>query len=161
MCTRPFQQVVDEIEEAGVGPLQILEDEDGGAAVGDALEERPPGGEQLLALSGRCLVEAEEGRQARLHPAPVGGIRDVLRDRRLELRPCRGRIVRFGDSGAAADHLAECPVADPLAVCERASLVPVDVLDEPVDVLEEFPREAALADPGLAHDRDEPGAALP
>ena len=38
--------------------------------------------------------------------------------------------------------------------------MPVHGLDQAVDVLEELPREPALADPGLADDRHEPGAAF-
>ena len=38
--------------------------------------------------------------------------------------------------------------------------MPVDVLEQAVDVLEELPGEPALADAGLAGDRHEPGASL-
>ena len=46
----PLEQVVDEVEQARVGPLEVLEHAARrGAVAGDALEERPPRGEQLLA----------------------------------------------------------------------------------------------------------------
>jgi hypothetical protein len=39
--------------------------------------------------------------------------------------------------------------------------VPEDGVDHAIHVLEELPREAALADAGLAGDRYEPDAAIP
>src|SRR5207247_5971242 len=59
-----------------------------------------------------------------------------------------------------AGHFAGRAVEDALAVGRRAALVPVDVVDQSVDVLEELPREAALARSRLARDRDEPQASL-
>ena len=44
----------------------------------------------------------------------------------------------------------------PLAVRGRPTLVPVDVIYDPVDVLLQLPGEPALADPGDPRDRDEP-----
>ena len=49
----PLEQVVDEVEQARVGPVQVLEDEDDGARRGDPLEERPPRREELLAPARR------------------------------------------------------------------------------------------------------------
>ncbi len=77
-----------------------------------------------------------------------------------DLRPGRLRVVRLEEAGARPDHLAERPERDPLAVGRRAAVVPPDAFDHAVDVLEELPRQPALADPGLAGDRDEPGALL-
>jgi hypothetical protein len=38
--------VLDEVEEATVGPLEVFEDENGRALGSDPLEEDPPGGEE-------------------------------------------------------------------------------------------------------------------
>ena len=38
--------MLDEVEQTAVGPLEVLEDEDGRASRGDPLEEDPPGGEE-------------------------------------------------------------------------------------------------------------------
>jgi hypothetical protein len=43
VADRPLEQMVDEVEQAGVGPLEVLEHEDGRALRGDALEEPTPG----------------------------------------------------------------------------------------------------------------------
>ena len=81
-------------------------------------------------------------------------------ERRRELGPGRRRILGFGDARPAADHLGECPEADPLAVRRGAALVPVHDLGHAVDVLLELPDEPALADAALADDRDQPRAPL-
>ena len=60
----------------------------------------------------------------------------------------------------AAHHLAERPERDPVAIGRGAALVPIDELDHPVDVLQELPGQARLADAGLADDAHEPHAAF-
>src|SRR4249919_1702235 len=45
---RPVDEMVDEVEEAFVGPVEILEDEDERALVGDSLEEAAPRGKRLV-----------------------------------------------------------------------------------------------------------------
>src|SRR5581483_6805133 len=83
------------------------------------------------------------------------GIRHVLGDAGEELRPRRLLVLALEDLRARAHHLREGPVGDALAVREAASPVPPRVLREAVEVLEELPREARLADPGDAGDLDE------
>ena len=46
---RPGQEVLDEVEQALVGPLEVPEDEDRRRLLGQPLEERPPCREELLA----------------------------------------------------------------------------------------------------------------
>ena len=60
---RPLQQGLDEIEQPGVRPLEVLEHEHGRALVGDPLEERPPCREQLLAPR-RCARRGPGARAA-------------------------------------------------------------------------------------------------
>jgi hypothetical protein len=152
--------VIDEVEESRVGPLEILEHEDDGPLFGDALEERPPGGEELVAIAATALVDAQQLQEARLDPAPLALIRDVLIERLGDARPRGRRVVGFDQSGSLAHHLAESPERDPLAVRGRAALVPVDGLADPVDVLVELPGETALADTRLADHGHEPEASL-
>ena len=71
--------------------------------------------------------------------------------------PARRRlVVVLGQPGAPADHLAERPEGDALAVRRRPTPMPVDVLDDAVDVLLELPGEPALADAARARHRHEP-----
>ena len=76
------------------------------------------------------------------------------------LGPGRGVVVGLEQAAAAADHLAERPEGDALAVGGDAAVVPVDRLDEAVDVLQELPGQAALADARRPDDRHEAGPPL-
>jgi hypothetical protein len=49
----PLQEVLDEVDHPGIGPLEILEDEHRRSRRGDPLEERAPGREQGVAPAGR------------------------------------------------------------------------------------------------------------
>ena len=148
MGATPLEHVVDEVEQARIGPLEVLEEEDRQAEVRDALEERPPRREQLLALADSTLFDPEQLKEARLDPASLLRIRNVFSDRGRDPLARRRRVVRLGQPGPLPDHLSERPERDALAVGGRSSLVPVDVLDDAVDVLVELPAEAGLADPG-------------
>ena len=93
---RPFEDVIDEVEQAVIGPLQVLEDEDHDATIGDALEEDAPGREQRLAI--RPLIdvrglEAQQLKEAGLHPAALGLVGDPLVERGGHLRARRRWIV--------------------------------------------------------------------
>ena len=48
MVARPVEQVLDEVEQARVRPLHVLEREHGGVDLGEPLEEQPPRREQVL-----------------------------------------------------------------------------------------------------------------
>ena len=81
---RPLEEVVDEVEQAGVGPLEVLEQEHGRAPLGDPLEEDPPGREQDVAAAGRRRLQPEQGQEGRLDPAPVVLVGNELGDRRVD-----------------------------------------------------------------------------
>ena len=91
---------------------------------------------------------------------PLGLVVDELGERRGDPLAGRGVVVVLAQAGAPPDHLAERPERHPLPEGRGAALVPVDVLADAVDVLEELPRQPALADAALAGDREEPDAAL-
>src|SRR5581483_2780128 len=86
IAARPVEQVLEEVEEPGIRPLEILEDEDRRRLLGEPLEQDPPGGEQVLLVSRRTLLQPEEVSQPRLDPAPFVGVRDVARERFPQLR---------------------------------------------------------------------------
>jgi hypothetical protein len=61
---RPVAEMIDEVEQALVRPVQVLEDEDERAPVGESLEEAAPGGEALVEVSlPLSSGEAHEGSQ--------------------------------------------------------------------------------------------------
>ena len=134
---------------------------DGRARVGDPLEERPPGGEQDLPPARRRRLEAEQREQGRLDAASrSSGSGTCAIERRAEPGPGRRLVVALGEAGPAADHLAERPEGDPVAVGRRAAVVPPDPLDDAVDVLLELPGEPALADAGRPGDGHQPRPAI-
>jgi hypothetical protein len=160
MRAGPVEQVLDEVEEAGVRPLQVLEDERDGRGLRHPLEEEAPSGEEVLFVARARLAEPEQMREARLETAPLVRRAHDRGERLAQLgERDLGRVV-LADPRAHAHHLCERPVGDAVAVREAAAAMPVHVVREPVDVLLELPREPRLADAGDAEDRDEPRAAL-
>ena len=156
----PLDEFVDEVERAGIGPVQVLEDEGDRPFGGDPLEERPPRREQLLARHLGRRVDAQQGEERRLDPATLGFVGHPPFDGLGDLRP-RGRfVVGLGQAGARADHLAERPERDALAVRGRSPGMPEDRLDDPVEVLRQLPDEPALARAGHADDGHDPRASL-
>ena len=61
-------------------------------------------------------LDAEQGEEGRLDPAPLVRVGDVLGERLGDLRPGRRLVVGLDEAAAPADHLAERPEADPVAV---------------------------------------------
>ena len=121
------------------------------------VRQRP---EQLVAAAGRGLAGAQQREHGRHDRGSFRLVGDVRGDHLGDLGAGRLHVVGLEQAGARPDHLAERPERDPFAVGRRAAVVPPDALDHPVDVLQELPGEPALADPGLAGDRDEADAAL-
>src|SRR5262245_7484675 len=54
-----LHHVLDQIEQALAGPMQILEDDNTRSLTGQRLQERPPRGEDHLALRGALRLDAE------------------------------------------------------------------------------------------------------
>ena len=142
-------QVLDQVEERRLRPVDVLEDEDDRALAGKGLEEpsRPP---HELAH-----------RELRIREPHGGG--DSVGD--LAVASCRlgdfstrdlGRIL-IGDRRGLADRLSEWPEGDAAAVGKAAA-----AKDEcrAGHGGRELADQARLADPGLAEDRDQPASTL-
>ena len=154
----PFHEVVDEVEQARIGEVEVLEDQHDGLGHRQALEERAPRREQLVRA--RPRLDAQQGEERLLKPTSLLEIRHVLRERRRDALPGGRFVVRLGEAAAAAHHLSQGPERDALAIRGGAALVPPDVIGEAVDVVQELARDPGLADPGRPEDRDEPGPPL-
>ena len=152
---RRVEQVLDEVEQRVVGPLHVLERHDHRVRVGQALEEEPPGREEVVALVADAFLEAEQVREPRLDEAAVRLVGERLRDDLLQLGARRRGLFLLEDAGAHAHHVRERPVRDALAVGEAAAAVPVRQLCDSVEVLVELPGETRLADAGDARDGDQ------
>ena len=79
--------MVDEVEQAVVGPVEILEDEDERAPFGEGFEEPPPGGERLgLSIAADVLFVGEPDQRAKmaLDPFAVGSALEGFGDNTRE-----------------------------------------------------------------------------
>ena len=76
MVAGPLEQVVEEVDHAGVGPLQVLDDHDDGQELGEALEEEAPAGEELFSRQHLRGGQAEQLAEPGGDELPVGRIRD-------------------------------------------------------------------------------------
>ena len=159
MVGGPVEQVVEEIDEAGVRPLQVLDRDDDRQVLGEAFEEHAPAGEQLLACEALRGGNPEQLGQAGEDELPVGRVGYPALEPGAE--PFRHDLERvlLADLQARPDHLRQRPVADSLAVAEAVPRVPQHLAREPVDVLEELPRKTGLADAGHAGHEHEAGRA--
>src|SRR5919106_2090073 len=146
----PVGEVLDEIEQRFLGPVDVLEEEDERLHVAERLHDLPRRPRDLLGAS-LALERLEHPRREPEHVCD----RLLLAARPQLLERLLQRVV-VGDPGGGLDHLRQRPVGDSLAVRQAASRQDARAL-EPVD---ELPREAALADSRLAEDREQMCAAV-
>ncbi len=141
------RQVLDHLEQALVGPLHVLEDQDERLGVCELLgpAQRRPG-------------------DLGVRPDPLGGPEQSERDaeqvgdgialaRDAELLEGLGRRVVVRDPGRGLHHRGDRPVRDPLAVGQRAT----GEHGRPLDAVRELGDQARLADAGVAEDGHEVG----
>ena len=152
---RPVDEVVDEVEQMLVGPVQVLEDEDERPLRGEILEEPPPSRERLAATVAARLGgarEPDERPQVQHDP----GVGHAVVELPL------GALGRVGleDPKLGLDHLAERPERDAVAVRQAPALPPRDDVRVGLDQVVELEHEPALADPGNADERHELHGAL-
>ncbi len=144
-------EVLDQLEQGLLGPVDVLEDEDRAAA-------RRPARRPTRAPPRRSPAGCARSRRlehARREPEQVGDRVVAAACAQLLDRLLDGVVVR--DAGGDLDHLSERPVRDALAVRQRAPGEDGGALDS----LDELAREAALADAGLAVDREQVRALVP
>ena len=155
-----LEQVLDQVEQAAVGVLGVLEEEHDGLVTADPLEERRPRREEVGPVEDAPVAAAEQRRDPRGQPGGLGGRRrhggDTGADLLLDLR----RSVGVEHLEPRAHHLGERPEGDAVAVGQAAATVPEERVGEPVDVLLELPAQPALADARDAGDDGEPRPAV-
>ena len=66
-----LDEVLEEVEQREIRPVQVLDDEYRRIPLGDRLEERAPRGERLGALDARSSLEPDERQQALLEPCTL------------------------------------------------------------------------------------------
>ena len=148
--------MLDEVQQPGVRPLEVLEHQHGRAVIRDALEEEAPGREEHVAAAGGSLLDTEQGQERWRDAFPLARVGHELGESGIHRGAGRGLVSILGQAASAAHHLAECPERDPLPVGWRAAAMPVDVLGHPVGELLQLPDQPALADAARAGDRHQP-----
>jgi hypothetical protein len=153
------EELVDEVEESVVRPVQILEYENERALVRERFEETSPCCERLAPAVGGGLAAAESGQnaQVRRDPVCVGRIFDHSPHRFPELALDRSSRIALENPGLRLHHLLERPEADAVAVGKRAALVPRGWLAGLRSRLPHLRDEPRLADARDPQDRHELG----
>ena len=98
-------ELVDEVEQPVVGPVQVLEHEHGRATLGQRLEEAAPRRDRLARAGRRRAVagaEPDERPQVPLHPAPLA----VVRERRSAT--ARRELRRRATSAESDSRIPAC-----------------------------------------------------
>ena len=132
----PVRDVLDEVEQRRLGPVDVLEEEDQRLNVRDPLHHLARGPGDLLRAALPVERLHEPGRETEdVRDRVLGAALAELLERLLE------RVV-VRDSGRGLHHLAERPVRDALAVRQRAPHQDARALD----AVEELAREPALPD---------------
>ena len=121
------------------------------------LEEAAPRREGLLAAHRRARRSPTptSGAEPGAEPRPLRFLGEEAGEHRVELRSCVALVVRLEDPRLGLDDLPERPERDALAVGQAAAVAPRDDVRPLVERGAELGHEPALADPGLADDRDE------
>src|SRR5207302_11131650 len=145
-----FDEVVDEVEEIDIGPMQILEHENERTVLRERLEEASPCSERLAALVAARLgaqTDADQGTEMSRNPLRLDRVGDRQPHGPLQLRARLVRSIAPEDSRLSLHHLGERPEGDAVAVGRRAALPPADDLRGIlVDQAEELGHQPALAD---------------
>jgi hypothetical protein len=156
VADRPVREVVDEVEQAGIGPVQILEDEHERSGLGERLEQTTPRREGLLPAGASCRrLERQQRPDVSFQPSGVSPIGHEVGDRAGELPLDRPAVVALEDRRLLLHHLAERPVRDPVAVRQAPATPPRHEARVVREGALELPDEPALADPRDADERDE------
>ena len=132
---RLVEQLLEEVEQGRVGPVQVLDHQDQGPLCRHQLEEAPPRHERLVP-AGRRLGggrEPHQRREPRLEPLALRGVAGDGADRRVQLGGSLPRVVGLQDARLGLDDLAEGPEADGLAVGEAVAPAPGDQLRSGVE----------------------------
>ena len=158
-----LDELVHEVQDGVVRPVQVVEREHDGPALGEQLEEPAPGRERLgpPVLAERTLpTDAGERAEVPEEPGSIGAAcrKRVDRTTELGLHPCP--VVRLHDACPGLDHLGEAGERAARAVGGRAPGEPGRRRAVLGQASLQLAYQAGLADAGNAEDRHQPCAAV-
>ena len=165
----PLREVLDQVEHAVVGPVDVLESQDKRLLLAAGLhrcahrrEERLAQLLGVLLLDGHFVGDLDAEQAGHERRPPLDGLPLALVGQQeaarvvLDLLPSLIRAVPVEDARVGADHLAEGPVDDAGAVGEAAALAEGGgLLGQLLDALAELVEQAGLADARLADEGDQ------
>ena len=146
---------LDQVEQAAVRPVDVLEDEDERLLRRQLLDQPPDGEEERAPVRDLALGEADEDRDVRRDL--LGALADEAGDGFLELAERHRNRVGVEDSGDLHHLLGERLVPASGAVGQGA---PLDDAGAVRDLAQELVGEPGLPDPGNTEDGDEVRAPL-
>src|SRR5512132_3812366 len=155
--TRPVDEIVDEVEQALVRPVQVFEHEDERIELGEPFEETPPGGEALrAAIRAELPWVAETTERSELTPHPFRFLRigHCFVDDHLELGVRALLRLALEYSSVSLEDLAEGPESA-FTVGKTPALSPIDEVRLGLHRCEELVHEPALPDPGNTDERQQ------
>ena len=155
----PVQEVLEEVGDGVVRPVEVLDHQHQRVSPGEGFEEPQPGGEQLCA--GNVLGPSGTRQRTEAHPDPLGlgVVVDQAFNRLAQLGCSRLRWLRLEDACLSLDDLPDRPEGHALAVWQAPALAPPHQVGTVVDRPAELPDQTALAHPGFARNGDELGGA--
>jgi hypothetical protein len=156
----PVDQVVQEVQQPGVGMLGVLDQQHHRVLGRQPLEEQPPPGEQLLPGQRDPVVprerDTEQTAQPHPHIAALSGVGYVPVQALFQLgRGGLGRVF-LGDAQPLADDLGQRPERHPFPVGQAPAPVPPHLPHQAVGVLLELPAQPRLAHPGRPRHQHQP-----
>jgi hypothetical protein len=148
----PVGDVVDEVEQGRLGPVQVVQQHHQRPLAGQRLQQPAHRPRQLLG----AVVQLGQAEQA---GQPLDDQRGVLLagEHRLQLGPGGVRPVGVGQARRRAQQLGDRPVGDALAVRQAAAL---EHGRPPVDLGEQLRRQPGLAHPGGPEHGDQVAGAV-
>ena len=150
VVARPLEQVIQELEQAGVGPLQVLDEHHNRAVLGQPLEEQAPSREQLFSRQHLWRQKTEQLAEAWGNELSLSAVGDPPFEAGPESLADDLLWILLADLQSGSHHLRERPVAHALPVGETPAGVPEHGSRQAVGVLEELPGKTRLAHAGHA-----------
>ena len=147
--------MVQERQQRGVRPVDVLDDQHEWRPRRDRLEEAPPRRERLLPVRRLRPLRADEDAKPRDEPRPVVAVVDDVGDRCRQLLRDLFRAVGLEDPGVRLHDLAQRPERHAFSVGDAAASAPHDVVAAHGKSATQLGNEPALSDPRLSRNRHE------